>query len=411
MTQYSGSTPIGDDEGPGDRSPARRRGGVRRLLTIPVAVVGAVAVSLGIAQPADAAPQPVKRQPKAKETRGPAMPRIATPAVASVPREVVVAQGDTVSTIAARYGLSTAEVLAENGLSWSSLIFPGQRLALPGGSPPAAPEPDAGIARHIVAPGDTVSAIAAEYGLQARVVLSANGLGPSSLIFPGQALTIPPSDRAAASVDAPDAAGPAPGAPTTEVSHVVVPGDTLIGIGERYGVGLDRLLELNDLTAGSVILPGQRIVVGAAVVEAAGVAALDVRLDEEMRANARVIVDVGRSLGVPDRGIVIALAAAAQESGLRNVRHGDRDSLGLFQQRPSQGWGTPEQVLDPVRAATAFYGGPATPNEGRTPGLLDIDGWTGMTVTEAAQAVQQSAHPKHYAKWEESARRWLDELR
>jgi hypothetical protein len=63
-----------------------------------------------------------------------------------------------------------------------------------------------------------------------------------------------------------------------------------------------------------------------------------------------------------------------------------------------------------VRATTAFYGGPTTPNEGRTPGLLDVGGWDEMSVTDAAQAVQRSAHPKHYAKWEASARRWLDEL-
>ncbi|GAA1057532.1 hypothetical protein GCM10017608_17120 [Agromyces luteolus] len=407
MRQYRDDEPAGGAPGSGDRSPRLRRIGVRRLLTVPVAVVGAVAVTLGITQPADAAPQTVKRQPKAKETRGAPTPRQTAPAAASIPHEVVVAQGDTVSAIAGRYGLSTAEVLAENGLSWSSLIFPGQRLALPGGTPAVVATPDAGIARHIVAPGDTMIAIAAEYGLDVEVLLSANGLGRASLIFPGQAITIPGAGRAEPSADPSSAPEPAP---TPGQSHVVVEGDTLIGIGERYGVGLDRLLELNGLTASSVIVPDQRIVVRAAMVEASNVAALDVRLDEEMRANARVIVDVGRSLGIPDRAIVIALAAAAQESGLRNVRHGDRDSLGLFQQRPSQGWGTRDEVLDPVRAATAFYGGPTTPNDGRTPGLLDIPGWDGMSVTDAAQAVQRSAHPKHYAKWESSARRWLDEL-
>ncbi|WP_353813905.1 LysM peptidoglycan-binding domain-containing protein [Agromyces sp. SYSU T00266] len=407
MRQHPGDSPTGDVTGAGDRAPAYRRVGVRRLLTVPVAVVGAVAVILGIVQPAEAAPQSVKRQPKAKEARGTPTPRQAAPASAAIPQEVVVAQGDTVSAIAERFGLSTAEVLAENGLSWSSLIFPGQRLALPGGTPNAAATQDTGIARHIVAPGDTMIAIAAEYGLDVEVVLSANGLGRASLIFPGQAITIPGGVRTAASADSTSAPDPAP---TPEQAHVVAEGDTLIGIGERYGVGLDRLLELNGLTASSIIVPDQRIVVRGAVVEASTVAALDVRLDDEMRANARVIVDVGRSLGIPDRGIVIALAAAAQESGLRNVRHGDRDSLGLFQQRPSQGWGTPEQVLDPVRAATAFYGGPSTPNEGRTPGLLDIAGWADLSVTDAAQAVQRSAHPEHYAKWEASARRWLDEL-
>ena len=83
-----------------------------------------------------------------------------------------------------------------------------------------------------------------------------------------------------------------------------------------------------------------------------------------MRANAAVIVQVGRHDGVSDAGIVIALAAAMQESSLRNVNYGDRDSLGLFQQRPSAGWGTPDAGLDPTYAARAFYGGPTNPNPG-----------------------------------------------
>ena len=73
-------------------------------------------------------------------------------------------------------------------------------------------------------------------------------------------------------------------------------------------------------------------------------------------------MQVGRQLGVPDRGIAIALGAAMQESGMRNLDWGDRDSLGLFQQRPSTGWGTAAQVRDPVRPTKAFYGGPSDPN-------------------------------------------------
>ena len=133
-------------------------------------------------------------------------------------------------------------------------------------------------------------------------------------------------------------------------------------------------------------------------------------LTDEMRANAQLIIRIGRQQGVPDQGIVVALAAAAQESGLRNVRYGDRDSLGLFQQRPSMGWGTPDEVLDPTRATLAFYGGSGNPNAGRTRGLLDIPGWMGMSVTQAAQAVQISAFPDAYGKWETSARSWLAQL-
>ncbi|WP_351233351.1 NlpC/P60 family protein [Streptomyces sp. NPDC002133] len=105
--------------------------------------------------------------------------------------------------------------------------------------------------------------------------------------------------------------------------------------------------------------------------------------------NARVIVATGAQMKIPARGQVIALATALQESSLRNVRHGDRDSLGLFQQRPSQGWGTPEQILDPVYASTRFY-----------KALKSIDGWEHMPVTVAAQKVQNSGFPNAYAKHE-----------
>jgi hypothetical protein len=82
-----------------------------------------------------------------------------------------------------------------------------------------------------------------------------------------------------------------------------------------------------------------------------------------------------------------------QESGLRNLDFGDRDSLGLFQQRPSQGWGTPAQILDPTYAATKFY-----------QKLIAVPGWRQLPLTVAAQRVQVSAYPDAYAKWEPDAR-------
>ncbi|MFI7523799.1 C40 family peptidase [Micromonospora globbae] len=114
--------------------------------------------------------------------------------------------------------------------------------------------------------------------------------------------------------------------------------------------------------------------------------------DSEQTANAAVIVAVGAELNVPPRGWVIALATAMQESGLRNLPSGDRDSIGLFQQRPSQGWGTPAQLRDPRYTAGTFYHA-----------LLAVDGWQAMAVTDAAQAVQRSAYPGAYAKWEDDA--------
>jgi hypothetical protein len=78
-------------------------------------------------------------------------------------------------------------------------------------------------------------------------------------------------------------------------------------------------------------------------------------LDTEQAANATTIAAIGKRLGVPDHGVTSALAAALQESDLRNLTHGDRDSLGLFQQRPSQGWGSSTEIMNPTYAATAFY--------------------------------------------------------
>ncbi|MCK9795221.1 M23 family metallopeptidase [Isoptericola sp. 4D.3] len=126
-------------------------------------------------------------------------------------------------------------------------------------------------------------------------------------------------------------------------------------------------------------------------------------------ANAQAIIAAGGVAGVGRRGLIVAIATALQESGLENVDYGDRDSLGLFQQRPSQGWGTAEQVRDPKFAALAFFGGPTSPHFGHATGkaspggLLEVSGWSDLPITVAAQSVQRSAFPSAYAKHEERA--------
>ncbi len=96
------------------------------------------------------------------------------------------------------------------------------------------------------------------------------------------------------------------------------------------------------------------------------------------------------------------------ESWIRNLDYGDRDSLGLFQQRPSTGWGTPAQIRDAERSIRVFYGGPKDPNGSKTRGLLDIPGWESLGFSQAAQRVQISAHPDRYGQWELAAHRWLE---
>ncbi|MGW4943807.1 M23 family metallopeptidase [Actinoplanes sp. NPDC004185] len=113
---------------------------------------------------------------------------------------------------------------------------------------------------------------------------------------------------------------------------------------------------------------------------------------EQMK-NAAIIINVGKQLKLPPRAWVIAVATAMQESNLKNLgnlgKRNDHDSLGLFQQRPSSGWGTPAQVTDPVYAATKFYGK-----------LRKVKNWDSLALTRAAQRVQISAYPGAYAKHE-----------
>jgi hypothetical protein len=117
-----------------------------------------------------------------------------------------------------------------------------------------------------------------------------------------------------------------------------------------------------------------------------------VSLYPDQMANAATIAAVGLRMNVPDRGIVVALATAMQESELINLSGGDLDSVGLFQQRPSMGWGSAAQLLDPRYASTAFY-----------TKLLTVSGWDQMRITDAAQAVQRSAYPDAYDKWASDA--------
>jgi murein DD-endopeptidase MepM/ murein hydrolase activator NlpD len=116
------------------------------------------------------------------------------------------------------------------------------------------------------------------------------------------------------------------------------------------------------------------------------------RYDADQLGNATIIVHVGQRRSVPPWGWVIAVATARQESSLRNLPHlgarNDRDSIGLFQQRPSQGWGAPEQLADPAYAAGRFYDR-----------LLTVPDWQNIPLTDAAQAVQRSAYPDAYARW------------
>ncbi|WP_346534677.1 hypothetical protein [Micromonospora sp. DPT] len=121
-----------------------------------------------------------------------------------------------------------------------------------------------------------------------------------------------------------------------------------------------------------------------------------ITLDSEQTKNVKAIIAATKKSGMDERAAVISIATALQESKLENLGHlGDRndhDSLGLFQQRPSSGWGSPKQITDPEYATMAFL-----------KGLKQVDGWQDMPLTEAAQTVQVSAYPDAYAQWEQQA--------
>ncbi len=115
-------------------------------------------------------------------------------------------------------------------------------------------------------------------------------------------------------------------------------------------------------------------------------------IDPEQLLNASIIADVAMRRGLPERAVVVALATARQESKLRNLDYGDADSVGLFQQRTSQGWGSTSELMTPTTSAGKFYDA-----------LLKVKGWESMSVSQAAQAVQRSAFPDAYAQWEPMA--------
>jgi N-acetylmuramoyl-L-alanine amidase len=400
----------------GDGKAKSRR--AKLFATMPVILAGSLALTVGATAPAEADTLKKPSKPRvgpvnAKPKAAPAPRHVVTPAVtaAAAPQQYRVVSGDTVSSIAGRFGLSTASVLAQNGLGWKSVIFPGQVLTLgsgasaPTAAPASATPASTGSGRHTVASGETVTQIAGKHGVGVSAMLAANGLTANSVIYPGQSLVVP--GLAPASFVKPIANTPAvaPGG-----SYTIQSGDTLTSVATRFGVTVQDILNANGLNWSSIIYAGRALTIPGPTAASTPTSGAVTTLTSEMRRNASAIVSIGRELGVSDYGIVIALAAAAQESTLRNLDYGDRDSLGLFQQRPSMGWGSRERLLDTGYAIRAFYGGPRNPNAGLTRGLLDIPNWRSMTVTQAAQAVQISGYPDAYAKWETSAWAWLDQL-
>ncbi|MDH2444717.1 LysM peptidoglycan-binding domain-containing protein [Amnibacterium sp. CER49] len=256
----------------------------------------------------------------------------------------------------------------------------------------ASPDRLAGAIRVVVGPDETVADIAAAHGVSTAAVLALNGLGWRTPVREGDELLVRPAARAADPV-----------APVGV--HVVREGETLDDLAARHGVAVAALLLANGLSRGAALRAGSELVVPAPKRRASG----PVVLAGDMRANAAGIVAAGRLLGAPDDAVVVALAAAMQDSCLHNLDFGEDDAVGVLQLRPSDGWGTEAELLDPRKAATAFLRGPRFPGGG-TRGLLELPGWEFLAVGEVATAVLLRGTATGYGRWERSARSWLEDL-
>jgi LysM repeat protein len=249
-----------------------------------------------------------------------------------------------------------------------------------------------------VGAGETVFDLAARFGVSTASVLALNGLGWRSHLQAGQTVLVKPAE---------------PRHPTTTVAeelhrHRVGLDETVSSIAQRHGVATAAVLLANGLSRGSTVRAGQQLVIPVPNMRKTGSGA--VTLTGEMLENARTVAEVGWEVGIPDDGIVVGLAAAMQDSSLHSLEFGEGDAVGLFQQRPSLGWGDAVALLDPYRAAVAFFGGAGSGVVAPAAGLLDVGGWEFMSIGEAAHAVQRTGSPAAYGKWERAARGWLQDL-
>lgn len=330
------------------------------------------------------------------------LPSALRPAQPAAPAVYTIARGDTISAIAGRYGLDTFAVLKLNNLQANTIIYPGQKIKLTGSTPaPAAPKPSApakstpttpasgGGSVYVVKSGDTLSAIATRHGVGLSEIFKWNGLGMSSVIYPGQKVKVGGGSSTPATSAPVTAAAPKPSAPApaSSGSYTIKAGDTLSGIAARNGVRLSDVLSANRLTMSSIIYPGQKLVIPgastiapasstpatttplvpstflgfsypAAVVSSANqnkalLNASPVPTRQQMKS---IVADTARRMGVDAS---LALAFAFQESGFDQRAVSPANAIGTMQVIPSSGeWasdlvGRKLNLLDPYDNATA----------------------------------------------------------
>ena len=405
MTAQRSSSPLFGPQARahGTRLPSRFTVAVSTA-AIPAVLLSAVA----IAQPAAAAPAAVKslHLPRlAPAVTVPAGLTIPTSTVAaripaflapaqSAPKTYTVQAGDTISGIALKHGLETGAVLKANALSASSIIYPGQKIKLAGAPANETAAKPANKAQpssssYTVKAGDTLSAIAANNGVSLGTVLKANSLSMASIIHPGQKIAL--GGPAAVSVATTEItpAAPKPAAPASNGgSYTIKGGDTLGAIAAQHNMSLSALVKANDLTATTMIHPGDKLTLPGKAAPAAEPAvaeeaptdlvpstflhytypqhvvseanrnkhllnSLPVPGNDAMKS---IVADTARSMGVDPS---LALAVSYQESGFNQRAVSPANAIGAMQVIPMSGeWasdlvGRQLNLLDPYDNATA----------------------------------------------------------
>ncbi len=331
------------------------------------------------------------------------LPSAMRPAKSAVPAVYTIARGDTISAVAGRYGLDTFAVLKLNNLQANTIIYPGQKIKLTGSTPAPAAKPakpakstsasvtsaSGGGRVYVVKAGDTLGGIAARHGVGLSEVFKWNGLGMSSVIYPGQKVKVGGGSSTPAPAATKPATKPASSAPAParSGSYTIKAGDTLSGIAARNGVRLSDVLSANRLTMSSIIYPGQKLVIpGASTIAPASskpaattplvpstflgfsypAAVVSSANQNKALLNASpvpsraqmksIVADTARRMGVDAS---LALAFAYQESGFDQRAVSPANAIGTMQVIPSSGqWasdlvGRKLNLLDPYDNATA----------------------------------------------------------
>ncbi|MDD7834079.1 MULTISPECIES: lytic transglycosylase domain-containing protein [Paenarthrobacter] len=385
----------------------------KRTMSMPViaattaALPAVVLSSLALAQPSVAAPAPQPRklpatlvaameaQAAAAGTVIPAqavpatLPAALRPLAPAVPASYTVVRGDTISAIARRFNLDTSAVLQLNNLTPTTLIYPGQSIKL-SGTAPAAPAPSAPAASgststatvYTVVSGDTLGGIAAKHGVPLSSIFSWNNLNGSSIIYPGQKIKVSGGSAPSAPATPAPAPAPAPAPLASTGSYTIKAGDTLSSIASRLGVSLSALMSANNVTASTVIYPGQKLSIPGNSLQPAGdtkplvpstflgftypPAVVSSANENKALLNASpvpsraemktIVADTARRMGVSPS---LALAFAEQESGFDQRAVSPANAIGTMQVIPSSGqWasdlvGRKLNLLDPYDNATA----------------------------------------------------------